>query len=102
MAATTNQYNPDYAVPPGWVLEERLEAHGMSPAEFARHCGLSPKLISEIIAGNVPIEPKIALQFEKALGMDASIWLGIEADYRLHQDSEAEARHVEKAIVTGC
>ena len=22
--AATNQYRPDYAVPPGWVLEERL------------------------------------------------------------------------------
>ena len=27
-----NPYSPDYAVPPGWVLEERLEAHGISQA----------------------------------------------------------------------
>ena len=90
MAASTNQYNPDYAVPPGWILEECLEVQGISHAEFALRCGLSPKLISDIIAGDAPIEPKIALQFEKTLGMDASIWLGIEAEYRLHQEREAE------------
>ena len=51
MATATNQYQPDYAVPPGWVLGERLEVHGISHAEFARRCGRSPKLISEIVAG---------------------------------------------------
>lgn len=91
MATATNQYAPDFAVPPGWVLNERLEAHGISHAEFARRCGRSPKLISEIIAGKAPVEPGTALQFEKVLGVDASIWLGIDAAYQLHQAREAEA-----------
>ena len=34
-----------------------LDAHDISQAEFARRCGRSPKLISEIIAGKAPIEP---------------------------------------------
>ena len=91
MATATNQFQPDYAVPPGWVLEERLEVQGISHAEFARRCGRSPKLISEIIAGKAPLEPETALQFEKVLGVDASIWLGIEADYQLHRARETEA-----------
>ena len=91
MATETDQYQPDYAVPPGWVIEEHLAAKRMSHAEFARRCGRSTKLISEIIAGKAPVEPKTALQIEKVLGMDASIWLGIEADYRLHRTREAEA-----------
>lgn len=91
MATATNQFRPDYAVPPGWVLEERLEVQGISHAEFARRCGRSPKLISEIIAGKAPLEPETALQFEKVLGVDASIWLGIEADYQLHRARETEA-----------
>ena len=88
----TNQYQPDYAVPPGWLLEERLSEQAISHAEFARRCGRSAKLISEIISGKAPIEPKTALQFEKVLGVDASIWLGIEADYRLRQTREAEIK----------
>ena len=91
MAHAINQYRPDYAVPPGWVLGERLEVQGISHAEFARRCGRSPKLISEIIAGKAPLGPETALQFEKVLGVDAGVWLGIESDYRLHRARENEA-----------
>jgi hypothetical protein len=55
MAPTKNEFRPDFAVPPGWVLEERLDVSGISHAEFARRCGRSPKLISEIIAGKAPL-----------------------------------------------
>ena len=91
MPAATNRYEPDYAVPPGHVLKERLDAQGMTPAEFARRCGRSAKLISEIVAGKAPIEPRTALQFEKVLGVDAGIWLGIETDYRLQRMRAAAA-----------
>ena len=79
MANPTNQYRPDYAVPPGWVLEERLAVQGLSHADFARRCGRSSKLISEIISGKAPLEPETALQFEKVLDVDASVWLGLES-----------------------
>ena len=98
MATVTNQYRPDYVVPPGWIIEERLEAHGISHAEFARRCGRSAKLISEIISGKAPIAPKTALQFEKVIGLDARIWLGIEVDYRLHRERQAEARATEESM----
>ena len=95
MDATTYSYQPDYAVPPGWVVEEHLQSQNLSPAELARRCGRSAKLISEIITGKAPIEPRTALQFEKVLGLDASIWLGIEARYQLHRAREVEAREAE-------
>ena len=60
----------------------------MSHAEFARRCGRSPKLISELISGKAPLEPEAAPQFEKVLGVDASIWLGIESEYKLHRAAE--------------
>ena len=77
-----NQYDPGYSVPPGWVLEERLEVQGVSHAEFVSRCGLSPKLLSEIVSGKARLEPETALQFEKVLGVDASLWLGIESSFR--------------------
>ena len=92
MTTSTYYYEPDYAVSPGQILEEHLEVREISQAEFARRCDRSPKLISEIIAGKAPVEPRTALQFEKVLGMDAGIWLGIEADYQLHQEREVEKR----------
>ena len=82
--ATTYEYQPDYAASPGSVLEEHLTVRGFSYAEFARRCGLAVKLIDEIVAGKEPVEPATATHFERVLGMDADIWLGIEANYRLH------------------
>jgi HTH-type transcriptional regulator/antitoxin HigA len=86
-----NTFRPDYAVPPGWVLEEHLEARGWTQAELARRCDRSPKLISQIVAGKAPIEPITALQFENVLGLKAEIWLGLENDFQLHKARQAEA-----------
>ena len=91
MVASTNQFAPDYAVSPGQVLQERLEVMGISQAEFARRCGRTPKLISEIIAGKAPVETETAIQFERVTGLHASIWLGIESDYRLLLARQSEA-----------
>lgn len=98
MAAKVYPYEPDYAVSPGEILEERLEVWEMSQAEFARRCGRSPKLISQIIAGVAPVEPETALQFEKVSGLDARIWLGLEAGYRLHLERAAEQQRLAEAV----
>ncbi|MDA8008728.1 MAG: HigA family addiction module antitoxin, partial [Alphaproteobacteria bacterium] len=84
MSASANQYNPDYATSPGWILGEHLEVLDISQAELARRCGLSPKLISEIISGKARVTPKTAIQFEKELGLAAEIWLNLESNYQLH------------------
>ncbi|HVG22137.1 MAG TPA: HigA family addiction module antitoxin [Blastocatellia bacterium] len=77
-------FTPDYARPPGQLIQEYLETLGISARELARRCGRSPKLITEIVQGKAPIEPETAMQLERVLNLDASIWLGLEADYRLN------------------
>lgn len=86
-------YSPSRGIRPGKLLEEFLEARDMSARELARRCGRSAKLIVEILAGKAPIEPETALQFERVLDMDADLWLGLEAHYRLHL---AKANEVER------
>lgn len=98
MNASTNQYSPDYAVPPGWVLEEELKELGLSQAEFARRCGRSAKLISEIISGKASIEPQTAIQFDRVLGGGADIWLRLESTYRLQLARQAEAKTAAECV----
>lgn len=87
-------FSPDYAVHPGLLLEQELEHHELSQAEFARRIARTPKLVSEIISGKNPIEPETAIQFEHVLGIGADVWLRMEANYRLHQAREAEAERL--------
>lgn len=85
-------FEPDYTVAPGEIVAEYMECLGLTQAEFARRCGRSAKLISEIVNGKAPIEPETALQFEKVLGLNANIWLRLETSHRLFLAREAEAR----------
>lgn len=84
MSIADNQFNPDYAVPPGWLLEITLEDNNYSQAEFARKCGRSTKLINEIITGKAPIDTETAIQFERTTGIVAEIWNRMESRYRSH------------------
>lgn len=83
-------YQPDYAAPPGMLIQDQLDALDISGRELARRCGRSAKLIAEIIAGKAPIEPETALQLERVLETSASIWMGMEVNYRLHLAREKE------------
>lgn len=93
MAISTNTFNPDYAVPPGFVLEEELETLGLSPYKFAMQCGLPPDLIRGIISGVAPLERDVATEFARVLGGGPDIWLRMESAYRnklaeLSEDAE--------------
>lgn len=77
-----NQYNPNYASPPGETLLETLQTIGMSQAELAERTGRPKKTINEIIKGKASITPDTALQLEKVLGIPASFWNNRESQYR--------------------
>ena len=77
-------YEPDYSTKPGEVLEEYLRVRGMTKTELAQRCGRPQKTISEIIHGKAAITAETALQLERVLEVPASLWQGLEANYRLH------------------
>ncbi len=86
----TYSYNPDYAVSPGEILEETLDARGIKKQDFALKCGISTKTVSLIISGNAPVCAKTALAFEHVLGVSANIWNNLEAKYSLFNAREKE------------
>jgi HTH-type transcriptional regulator/antitoxin HigA len=91
------QWSPDWAVHPGEHLAEHLETRGLTQAAFARQADLSPKLISTIISGANPVTAETAIKLERVLGMKASIWTGLQAEWDLHQARKEEQREAEEA-----
>jgi len=85
------KWMPDWAVHPGTILQEHLEARGLSQAELARLAGLSPKLVSTIINGGNPISAETAIRLERVLGLKAYIWASIQAKWDLFQARKAAA-----------
>jgi len=79
-----DQFYPDYAIHPGEILMETLEARNMKKSELAERCGLSPKTVSLILNEKAPITPETAIQLERVLGVSANIWINLYANYRLH------------------
>ena len=67
----TNQYNPDYSVHPGAILEETLEARVLTKKEVADRCGISAKHLNQILHEKAPILPELAISLEKVLGVSA-------------------------------
>ena len=71
----TNEYFPDYAIPPGDTLQESINCL------FADRCGLEPEIIDGIISGRMPITKDIADTLEKCLDVPARLWMNLEKNY---------------------
>ncbi|MGI9477494.1 MAG: HigA family addiction module antitoxin [Hyphomicrobiaceae bacterium] len=91
-------WSPNWAVHPGEYLEENLDVRGWSQAEFARLSGLTKKHVSDMINGKNPVTPETALKLQRVLGVNAQIWIGMQADWDFHearvaaQDLDDQAR----------
>lgn len=82
MVKAKNNFNPTIAIPPGETLKENIEYLKMSQKELAVRTGISPKHINEIINGKAPITQETAIRFEYVLGIPASFWINLEANYQ--------------------
>jgi addiction module HigA family antidote len=76
-----NNLTPSSPIHPGEMIKDELEARGITQRSFAESVGISPSIISEVLNGKRPVTTEYALLFEAALGIDADIWLNIQAEY---------------------
>ncbi len=84
---------PTWAVAPGEVLAEELVACEMSQSELARRMDRPVKTINEIVNARTALTPETAIQLERALGVSAGVWSGLERNYRdalARQHAEAD------------
>jgi len=55
-------FRPDYAIPPGDTLRDRLAEMNLSQAELAARAGLSTKHVNQIMQGIAPITLETAIR----------------------------------------
>lgn len=84
MATEQTAWQPDWSVPPGEILAEALQERGMTQSELARRMDRPVKTINEIVNGKAAITPDTAIQLERAIGISARLWNGLEVQYREH------------------
>ena len=82
MTDTCWTYSPDVVSAPGGTLRELLDERGMTRKDLAARMGRPITTINEIIKGKAKIDPDIAVELERELGLPASFWNEREAHYR--------------------
>ncbi len=83
MTTSRTRNHSDLPIPPGEVLEEELEARGMTQKELAARLGRPAQAINEIIRAKKAITPETAIGLGKVLGIDAQFWTNLESNYRM-------------------
>ena len=72
----------DMAIPPGEVLEEEVEARGITWEELAVTLRCTTEDIRGLIKAEMPFTEAVAAGLEGALGISKQFWLGLEANYQ--------------------
>lgn len=76
-----NNLTSSELIHPGEMIKDEIEYRGLSQRKLAAQMGISPTLLNEILNGKRAVSTEYALLFEAALGIDAEIWIRLQADY---------------------
>lgn len=69
---------------PGALLrEDILREMNLTITKAAEGLGISSKTLSELVNENAGITTEMALRIERAFGVDAGLWLDMQATYDL-------------------
>ena len=80
-----NNMMPSMLIHPGEMLKDEIEARGITQKELSKSMGVSSTGVDAILHGKRPITTEYALLLEAALGIDAGIWLRLQADYNMQK-----------------
>ncbi len=81
MAKNMNGLSREFIIPPGETLKEILEDRQMSQKELAIRTDVTEPHVSSIVNCQKAISVSYAKKLEYALGIDASFWVNLQANY---------------------
>ena len=82
---TANNMTSSLLIHPGEMIKDEIIARGVTQKELAQQMGVSYTVFNEILNGKRPVTTEYALLLEAALGTDAAIWIGLQADYNMQK-----------------
>lgn len=88
----SRMHNPAH---PGEVLKEGWP-EGVTVTEAARQLGVTRAALSRILNAHAGISADMALRLQEWIGIDAEMWLRMQASYDLWQAEQKPRPHVEK------
>lgn len=93
---SANEMIPGDIFHPGEFIKDELEARQLSQQDLADKMKVSKSEISLVVHGHRDINVKLAILLEKALGIDAEIWMNLQVKY----DIDKVKRRMQKSIRT--
>jgi addiction module HigA family antidote len=78
-----NNLMPFEPVHPGEFIKEEIESRGISQRKFAVQMGVAYSVFNEILNGKRPVTAEYALLIEAVLGIDAGLFIRMQADYNM-------------------
>lgn len=78
-----NNLTPFEPTHPGQIVKEEIEYRNITQKKLATQTGISYTVLNEVLNGKRPVSIEYALLFEAALNIDATIFIGLQADYDL-------------------
>lgn len=89
-------HNPAH---PGEILREfYLDPYGLSARDFAKRLGISHTTITRVISQQTAVSADMALRLEKAVGLSAETWLGMQKNRDLWNAARANSHDDIEAI----
>src|ERR1039458_1700198 len=90
-------YNPAH---PGMLIADMLENGGLkvkSVSALARHLGVTRAKLSRVIRGKAAVSADLALLLQDAVGVEAKMWLRLQAQRDLSVASRQRGTELESA-----
>jgi addiction module HigA family antidote len=76
-----NNLESSFLIHPGEMIKDEIESRGITQKQLSEMTGISASVLNEVLNGKRSVTTNYALLFEAALGIDADIWIGLQADY---------------------
>jgi addiction module HigA family antidote len=101
-----NNLEPSEPIHPGELLKAEIEYRGLSQKKLAERMGISYSVMNEVLNCKRAVSAEYALLFEAALGIEAGMWIRIQADYNIQTAKQnksfaarlAEIRNISAAL----